>query len=258
MTSGGTADPTDGLDTAVAAEPVVTALGGAFMISSEAKAAGAAHGYRGWALYVAGRAGVLGEVPAEVVHATLGFLHPDLVRAGWAGGRGVAPLPETVARYVEVCREWGRRRYAGLDGADRLAHLAGRVVAAADPAGSPLFAAWRARPLPDDTPGRLAQVLHVLREHRGGAHLAAVLSAGLRPVEAIVAGSGGAANATFFGWPDPLPEVSDGLRARLSAAEEMTDARVAPAYAVLDAGERAELVRLLRAAAAAARNAHGG
>jgi len=49
---------TDGLATAVAAKPVVTGLGGAFMISSEAKAAGAEHGYRGWQLYVAGRVGV--------------------------------------------------------------------------------------------------------------------------------------------------------------------------------------------------------
>ena len=89
---------TDALDTVVAAKPVVTGLGGAWMISSEAKAAGTEHGYRGWQLYLAGRAGVLGDVSADVVHATLGFLHPDLVRSGWDAGRQVAPLPETVAR----------------------------------------------------------------------------------------------------------------------------------------------------------------
>ncbi len=57
---------------------------------------------------------------------------------------------------------------------------------------------------------------------------------GLRPLEAIVAGAGGPGNAAFFGWPEPLPEVTDELRARLARAEEATDAQVAPAYAVLD------------------------
>jgi hypothetical protein len=246
---------TDALATAVAAKPVVTGLGGAWMISSEAKVAGTEHGYRGWQLYLAGRAGVLGDVSAEVVHATLGFLHPDLVRSGWLAGREVAPLGDTVVRYVGVCRSWGRRRYAGLAEADRLAGMLHRVVDAADPAGWPLFAAWRAEPLPDDGPGRVVQLLHVLREHRGGAHLAAVRHAGLTPLEAIVAGSGGAANATFFGWPEPFPEPTDELRTRLAAADAATDAQVAPAYAVLSAEERAELPRLLGAAAKSARRA---
>jgi hypothetical protein len=246
---------TGALATAVAAKPAVTGLGGAWMISSEAKAAGREHGYRGWQLYLAGRAGVLGDVSADVVHATLGFLHPDLVRSGWEAGREVAPLGDTVARYVEVSRAWGRRRYAGLAEADRLAGLLHRVAAAADPAGWPLFAAWRAQPLPDDAAGRVVQLLHVLREHRGGAHLGAVRQAGLTPLEAIVAGSGGAPNATFFGWPEPFPEPTDALRDRLATAEAATDAQVAPAYAALSAAESAELPALLGAAAEAARRA---
>ena len=244
---------TDGVATAAAAKPVVTGLGGAFMISAEAKAAGKDGGYRGWPLYVTGRAGVLGEVSTEVVHAALGFMHPDKVRVGWEGGLAVAPLPDTVTRYVEVCRSWGRTRYAGLAEADRLADLLERVAAAADPAGWPLFAAWRAQPLPDDAPGRVVQLLHVLREHRGGAHLGAVRSVGLGPLEAIVAGPGGPGNAAFFGWPEPLPEVTDELRSLLARAEEATDAQVGPAYAVLDSGEQDDLLRLLRDAAAAAR-----
>jgi hypothetical protein len=245
---------TDGVATAGAAKPVVTGLGGAFMISSQAKAAGKDGGYRGWQLYVTGRAGVLGAVSAEVVTAALGFLHPDRVRDGWEGGLAVAPLSETVARYVEVCRAWGRSRYAGLAEADLLAELLERVVGAADAAGWPLFAAWRAHPLPDDGPGRVVQLLHVLREHRGSAHLAAVRAAGLRPLEAIVAGEGGPGNAAFFGWAEPLPEVTGQLTARLARAEEATDVQVGPAYAVLDDRERDDLLRLLGAAAAAARS----
>jgi hypothetical protein len=244
---------TGGVGTAAAAKPVVIGLGGAFMISSQAKAAGKDGGYRGWQLYVAGRAGVLGEVSTEVVTAALGFLHPDRVREGWQGGLAVAPLPETVARYVEVCRAWGRSRYAGLAEADRLADLLERVAGAADAAGWPLFAAWREQPLPEDGPGRVVQLLHVLREHRGSAHLGAVRAAGLRPLEAIVAGDGGPGNAAFFGWAAPLPEVTGEMTARLAQAEVATDVQVGPAYAGLDDGERDELLRLLGAAAAAAR-----
>ncbi len=242
---------TEGLATAVAAKHVVAGLGGAFMISSEAKAAGTEHGYRGWQLYVAGRIGVLGDVGPEVVAATLGFHEPGLVRSAWTGAARVAPATTTAARYVEVCRAWGRHRYARVPELDRLADLLEQVTAVADPAGWPLFAAWRAQPLPDDAAGRVVQLLQVLREHRGGAHLSAVRAAGLRPVEAVVTGAGGARNATFFGWPDPLPEATDDLRARLARAEAATDEQVAPAYAVLDTAGREDLLRLLPALAAA-------
>jgi hypothetical protein len=245
----------DGLATAAAAKKVVVGLGGGFMISTEAKNAAKAGGYRGWSLYVTGRAGVLGDVGTEVVEAALGFHHPDLVRRGWSGGRQVAALPDTVATYVEVCRDWSRRHYTGLAGVDRLAELLEQVVTAAEPAGWLMFAAWRAQPLPDDGPARAGQLLHVLREHRGDAHLGAVRASGLRPVEAVVAGGGGPRNATFFGWPEPLPEVTGQTRACLARAEEATDRQVAPAYGVLDAGSADELLRLLGELAAIAGDA---
>jgi hypothetical protein len=234
-----------GTETAVAAKPVVTALGGAFMISSEAKAAGKEGGYRGWALYLAGRGGVLGPAPVEVVESLFAFHAPELVRSGWVGGLAVRPVAETVERYVEVCRAWGRRHYSELDGADRLAELLARVVEAADPQGWPLFAGWLALELPDDAPARVAQLLHVLREHRGGAHLSALRLARVSPVEAIVAGAGGPGNAAFFGWPEPYPEIDEDLLARRARAEQLTDELVGPAYDTLSAEEPHELLGLL-------------
>ena len=176
------------------------------------------------------------------------------MRQGWEGGLAVAPLPETVARYVEACRAWGRSRYAGLAEADLLAELLERVVGAADAAGWPLFAAWRAQPLPDDGPGRVVQLLHVLREHRGGAHLGAVRTLGLSPLEAIVAGAGGPGNAAFFGWSGPLPEVTGdcgpGWPRRRRPPTPRSDRRTPCSTTV----ERDDLLRLLGAAAAAARS----
>ena len=193
---------TDGAVTAAAAKPVVTGLGGAFMISAEAKAAGKDGGYRGWQLYVTGRAGVLGEVSTEVVHAALGF-HPPRPGAcrlgGRAGGRAAARDRGAVRRGVPAPGAGpGTPGWPRPTGSPTCSSGSPR---AADPAGWPLFAAWRAQPLPDDGPGRVVQLLHVLREHRGSAHLGAVRAAGLRPLEAIVAGDGGPGNAAFFGWP---------------------------------------------------------
>lgn len=244
-----------GRGTAAATRAAVAGLGGSFMISPEAKAAGKEGGYRGWELYAAGRGGVLGAAPVEVVEAVFGFHAPALLGPAWAGGLAVRPLEQTVQRYVEVCHAWGRRRYSGLAGAHRLAELLAAVVDAASPLGWPLYAGWLRLARPADAPAAVAQLTHLLREHRGGAHLAAVRLAGLSPLEAILAGEGGPGNATFFGWTGPFPVVDDQLRARRARAEELTDELVAPAYGVLSDGESAELVDLLRRAAEAAATA---
>jgi hypothetical protein len=243
---------TDGLAPTVAAKPVVNALGGAFMISAEAKAAGQDGGYHGWGLYFAGRGGVIGPAPVEVVESLFAFHAPELVRTGWSSGLSVRPIEETVTRYVDACHAWGRRHYTGFDGAERLTTLAARVVEAADPVGAPLYAGWLRLERPTDAPALVAHLLHLLREHRGGAHLAAIRVAGIAPLAAVIAGAGGARNAAFFGWPEPYPVVDADLQSRRARAEELTDELVAPAYAALSSTESTELVELLGLAAAQA------
>jgi len=246
-----------GLETAARARAAVAGLGGAFMISPEARAAGKDGGFRGRELYVVGRGGALGEANPAAVVAAFGFWEPGLVTDAWEAGRAKAPVPETVARYAEVCRDWGRHRWAGLADIARLAELLGAVNDAADPSGWPLYAGWRAVPLPADAPGRAAQLLHVLREHRGAAHLGAIRVAGLTPLEAVVAGEGGPRNAAFFGWSEPLPEASDELQSRREHAEELTDELVAPAYDVLGDAAAGDLLRLLGDAQAVAFSPEG-
>jgi hypothetical protein len=244
---------TRGTETAGAAKPAVTVLGGAFMISSEAKAAGKAGGYRGWSLYFAGRGGVLGPAPVEVVESVFAFHAPELVGWAWPAGLAVRPVEETVATYADACRAWGRRHYSAIDGIERLAELLARVVDAADPLGWPLYAGWRTVEVASDAPARVAQLLHLLREHRGGAYLCALRVAGLAPLEAILADDGGPGIATFFGWAEPFPTMDDGVRARRAQAEELTDQLVGAAYAVLSAGEAQELLELLEVPLRAAR-----
>ncbi|MEU4810287.1 hypothetical protein AB0H20_13910 [Nocardia fluminea] len=226
----------------------VLELGGAFMISREARAFGETTGVAGFhGAYTRGRGGVLGDVDADVVSAAFGFFEPGCVRAAWES----VPMPaaDAAVEYMLACRDFGRRKLAAFEQADRLAHLLGRVVDAAPPAGLALFAGWRAMPVPEDGRAAVLQLTHVLRELRGGLHLVAVLANGLTPLQAIlVAGSpilDGPGHAKFLGWTEPFETVTDDVRVRWDAAEKLTDELIAPCFDVLDDTERAELTDLV-------------
>jgi len=244
-------DVDNGPEFAAACAPLVASLGGGWMISPQAKAFAKEHGLRGRQGYVLGRGAVLGDVDADVVTAAFGFWPADIIRESWDAAREVLDIPTALRDYAEACCAWGRERYASFADAARLAELLGWVVDGADVAGLPLYAGWRAVPLPDDDLGRLNQQLHVLREYRGGMHLVAVVASGLSPLQAVLSGPGGHGNAAFFGWEEPF-EDSTGLQLARSEAEGLTDRLVAPSWDVLGRDERLELLELLQAAAAAA------
>ncbi len=83
------------------------------------------------------------------------------------------------------------------------------------------------------------QLVSVLREFRGSAHLIAVRSCGLDAKTAHFIRRPN--DIGMFGWnEDNAPEIGDAERAKLAAADELTDRLVAPAYgAVDDAGRKA-------------------
>ncbi|MGW6333418.1 SCO6745 family protein [Nocardia rhamnosiphila] len=226
-------------------------LGGGFMFSREAREYAAETGVdEFFGPYTRGRGGVLGEVDAEVVTAAFGFFPAHSVRAAWES----VPMPAAKAahRYALACQDFGRRKLASFDEAPRLAELLDAVVAAADPAGLPLFAGWRAVPLPGDAAGRVMQLAHLLRELRGGLHLLAVRAAGITPLQAVlISGSplnDGPGQARWYGWPEPFEEISDEIRAAWQRAESITDDLIAPAFAVLGDEAGTELSRLVAAA----------
>jgi hypothetical protein len=240
-------DLDDGPAYAAAIGRYISAPDGGFMISSQAKAFSKDNGLRGREAYVLGRGSVLGDVDADVVTATFGFWPADVIRAAWDGARKVMSPAAAQPLYVEVCRVWGRARYADFAGAGRLADLLAPVVDGIDVEGLPLLAGWRAVDLPQDDCGRLAQQLQVLREHRGGVHLIAVIASGLRPHQAVLAGPGGTDNALFFGFEEPFEDISH-LRGTRHAAEDLTNKLAAPAYDALGHDERSETLQLLHAA----------
>lgn len=219
-------------------------LGGRWMLAEETIGGAREWGYpNGYAYYVVGRGGVLGDVGSDVVASAFGFFAPGLVRKMWEAGVGVEGAAASANRYAAACAQFGRSRLQGFAGAARLSELAGRVAAQADATGLALFAGWRAQPLPDDAEGRAFFLMHVLRELRGSAHIVAVVASGLAPVEAVLA-TGGEENAQRFGWAGPFAEVAPDAK---HAAEALTDRIVARLYgAVLSDDEGAELVGLVR------------
>lgn len=226
-------------------------LGGGFMFSREARTYAAETGVdEFFGPYTRGRGGVLGEVDADVVTAAFGFFPGHSIRTAWESV--TIPAEKAAQRYALACQDFGRRKLGAFEDAARLAALLEAVAAAADPAGVPLFAGWRAVPLPADPAARVMQLAHVLRELRGGLHLMAVRASGITPLQAVlVSGSplnDGPAQARWYGWPEPFQEITDEIRDTWKQAESVTDEMIAPAFEVLDDDDADDLVRLVAAA----------
>jgi hypothetical protein len=213
-------------------------------------------GLTGWAFFVAGLGAALGDVPAEIVTAAVGFISPDAVREAWDSARRIRPIEEIARLHIGECQRWGEEKLDGFGATGRLVELANRAIARADATGMPLFAAWRSATGAllaehregDRSPGaRAAVLLHLLRHHRAGAHVLAVRAAGLTPLQAVVAGPDGESGAIAFGWQQPYPQPAPLVR-RWLWAEAVTDRIAGETFSGLDAYERAEFVGLLEGA----------
>jgi hypothetical protein len=214
------------------------------MLHGETMARSGENGYDNpFAFYFAGRGGVLGDVDGAVVCAAFGWFAPTLICPMWDQGVAVHGAREGANRYAAACAAWGRDHLSPMDGTNRFADLAEKVMEGAERSGRPLFAGWVVQPRVDDGPGRAMQLVHVMREWRGANHLVATTAAGLSPLEAIL-GEDGVGQAKFFGWPEPYPEATDDIRARRAQAEQMTDRLCAPAFESLSGKEREEFVEL--------------
>jgi hypothetical protein len=217
---------------------------GRFMMDPEAYAHGGMLGFDGMDFYLAGRAGVLGDVPGDVVAAALVFFAPETVCAMWDRAGAVMPRAQAAQAWADWAYAWARAHFtADLDWT-RLAHLLARIVAAAPVAGAPLFAGWRLLPQPDDPQARTVYGMNALRELRGALHGAAVLTVGLSPLEAVSVRSPEMVSA--FGWPEVVAETAP-LRERWALAEARTDRMLGRHFSVLDETERKELVEMLGA-----------
>lgn len=235
-----------GAETAIAVGRTLHDLGSHWMMHADIARRAAEAGHQDTlAFYFAGRGGVLGDADADVVVAAFGFFEPSVAKAGWDAGVAVAGARQGARAYGAACVGWGVEHLATFPGTARLIELGERVIAAVDATALPLFAGWRAEPSASG-PGRLAQLIHLFREWRGGLHLVAIRAAGLTPLAAILT-SDGEQLARFFGWRGELPDWS-AVKPLRDVAEETTNRLVAVTYEhALSAAERAEFAALVAA-----------
>lgn len=218
-------------------------IGAAYYFDPATVERGKQVGLDGFRFYFLGRGGVLGDVEAGVVQSAFGYFQPALLARMWDTARerfGASPR-EAARLYLECAHEYGRRRFAGLDGMAEFAVAAGKVIATVEGASMPLFAGYRAEPVPDDPPAAAQHQAVVLRELRGSAHLLAIAAVGLPSAVAHAIKRPG--DVQLFGYTAEIaPTVTDVDREAWQRAEELTDALLAPAYASLSDAEADALV----------------
>lgn len=141
------------------------------------------------AAYFAGRAAAMGAVGPGVVTGTFYNFNHALVARYLPAVWDTASPADVLAARLRAADATVRRLLgdaAASDGMAEAARLALRATEACTRHGRPLYAAHADLPVPEAPHLAFWHAATLLREHRGDAHLAALLSADLDPLEAVV------------------------------------------------------------------------
>ncbi|KAB2341752.1 SCO6745 family protein [Actinomadura rudentiformis] len=187
-------------------EPVHALFWYAPEVFGEAKALGFDIDAR-WPSYFAWRSAPLGAAGPEQVASAFYSFSPRMVAEHVPAAWTIAPPDQILAaRLRAVDRMYRSLPGIKVDSAEiaKAAGLARAAAEAANTAGRPIAAANAGLTWPDEPPLVLWHAINILREHRGDGHVAALLTAGLDPAEALVsfASIGAAPVETFSsrGW----------------------------------------------------------
>ncbi|AVZ77802.1 hypothetical protein SLUN_34075 [Streptomyces lunaelactis] len=188
------------------------------------------------AAYFAGRGAAMGAVGPGVVTATFyNFNHELIARhlpAVWDTASPGAVLDARLRAVDSTLRRLLGDEVVASPELAEAAQLALRAAEACTRHARPLYAAHADLPVPDEPHLAYWHAATLLREHRGDGHLAALLSAGLDPLEALVShtatGKGMAPRWILAtrGWRRTDWEAAEGrLRERglLDAEGELTE-----------------------------------
>lgn len=238
----------------------------------EARSATDALGCSGyWMGYFGMRAAPLGPAPAAVVAATFYGFHPAMVARGvpevWRRTTPAAMLAARLEAMDAALRRVLGEAFCASPEVARAAQLCARAAAGAEYAGRPLGAANAALTLPVPPHLALWQATTTLREHRGDGHVAALVHAGLSPVQSHITAAGSSAEtaaryATYRhvsaeewtegvdglrsrGWLDARGEVTAAGRAGRAAIEAATDDLAEQPWRALGAARTREALDLL-------------
>jgi len=225
--------------------PIINDLGAAFYFIPSTATVGKELGLRGMEFYILGRGGPMGNCDGVAVAAAFGFFKPSMLSGIWSDAAAKVD-PRTAGRaHLECAANLGRAKLSGVPNLDKIVEALDAVNNAADPDGLSLYAAIRTEKLADDAPGRAMQLIAVLREFRGSAHILGLRASGidLKTAHFIKRPD---MFATFGYTEEETPIVDDATHAKMAAAEKLTDTLVEPAYAVLSDDQRAVLVQGLQ------------
>jgi len=209
--------------------PATNQHGAAFYFHPATLAKGKEHGLDGFRFYVLGRGGVLGDVEPAVVTSAFAYFHPATIDKIWTSAKEKMAPRAAASLYNQCCGDVGRSAFASIDSAvlDAYIEAAEAVVAATDVAGLSLYAGWAAEPRSDDAPAAAMQLVALLRELRGSAHIVALLASGVsaRVAHAIKRPE----DVATFGY-ETAPEIGPEDPAAYEAAEALTDRLLVPSY----------------------------
>lgn len=201
--------------------------------------------------WVVGRAGVIGEAPAEVALAGLAFHGPDLIIEAWNNIPSGMTHLQVSEHYQSRIHAWGDEVISTFDPGrmERLDALGRRIIDAAPGCLGALFTGWRRMPIPESVGARVALTTHILREMRAAAHINAIMAVGITPLDAILASTNapprtGPAYAEQMGFTGPFRDPEE-VRPQRLEAERLTGRILEPFFAVLDPAELAEFGELV-------------
>jgi hypothetical protein len=224
----------------------------------------------GWMSYFGLRAAPLGAAPATLVTATFYNFHPERVARAIPAAWDAAPPGEFLAARVRSV-DAALRRVLGpkVESAEvaEAAELAREAALAAPTAGRPLAASNASLDWPVEPHMVLWHAQTLLRESRGDSHVAALVSAGLDPCEALVAfaadgrvdadalrdrrgcsveeGAAASDRLVERGLLDVKGVLTDEGAALRTWVEDRTDLAAAPSWAALGEQRSERLVKLV-------------
>lgn len=187
-------------------------------------------GIRPRAGYFVSRSAAMGAVSPEVTIATFYVFAPNLVRHVMRGCWEQAS-PERVQEARRGGTGAALHRVLGDPDVSETVELARALCDGFEPHGRSLYAAHAALPWPEDPVLALWHAATLVREHRGDAHMGALLLFGVDPVESLVTGGITSGRTAFFketrGWSEEewaAGEVRLRERGLLAEAGALTDA----------------------------------
>ena len=152
----------------------------------------------GWMSYFGCRAAPLGPVGPEIVAAVFYNFHPAMVARSLPDAWSYATPTQLLEARLTAVDNAVRRLFPDAD-FRRPAELGRRAAELAPVAGRPIAAANAALEWPDEPHLVLWQATTILRESRGDGHVAALVTAGLSPCQALVtlSAAGGPSKEVF-------------------------------------------------------------